>query len=196
MGNLFPNRPVDPSTRMHSDGVGEYWFYHKETFPHDEPLLYANLISSATSMIEIWDPHFNVDRLSGDPDLFTSVQADTTIKLLTMQGLNRQNPYLTNVLNAFKVVIPASKNVKFGLRVIDRGNGSLADWAFHDRFLIVDGNDTYLIGGSVGWHRKPNGSTGILKLANADTVRFIRSLFDEYWKKAAGAEIPLGALHP
>lgn len=60
MANIFLTNPVNAALRMHECGQSEYWFYHKDTYPSDNPLMYQDLIDNATDEIIIWDPYFNV----------------------------------------------------------------------------------------------------------------------------------------
>lgn len=196
MGKIFPIDIADPITRMHDDGVGNYWFYHKGSYPTDEPLLYRQILATASSYIEIWDPYFNVDAANDDQEIFDLINPNITIKILTKKGLDGPRTYLTNVHNAMKIKIPQAMNVRFGLRVINKGDAlNFGNWFFHDRFLIIDQSEVFIVSGSVGWHVKSLESTGIFKVDNNDTKIFIRSLFDEYWKIAASSEIPIQYLH-
>src|ERR1700733_3157276 len=140
---------------MHNDGVGNYWFYHKGSFPTDEPLLYKQLVGSATSYVEIWDPYYNTGSTPQDCDIFDLIQDAVTIKILTLNRLGYNSTYLSDVKNELKMKIPASKNVRFGLRVFniyDPRNHE--DWFFHDRLLIIDQIQVFIVGSSVGYHTK------------------------------------------
>lgn len=197
MGNTFLIDSIDMPTRMHNDGVGNFWFYHKDSFPVDEPLLYKQIVASATTNIDIWDPYFNVAP-NNDCNIFDSINTGVTIKLLTQKGSTRIPSYKTEVHNALKLKIIPALNIRFGMRVIDNGRMSDMNWLFHDRYLIIDNADVYLIGASVGWHTKIENSTGIYKVEHADTKQFIRSIFTKYWDKVSLPvnEIPVQFLHP
>jgi|ERR1035437_2765655 hypothetical protein len=197
MGKIFPVDLPDSTIRMHDDGVGNYWFYHKGSFPADEPLLYKHIISSANSHIEIWDPYFNVNAPKNrDHDVFDLIKPNVTILILTMKGLDSPRSYLLDIQNALKLKIIKSMNVRFGLRVINKGDiANQGDWFFHDRFLIIDQSEVYIIGGSVGWHITAQQSTGIFKVDNPETKQFIMSLYTEYWKQASKYKIDIQFLH-
>lgn len=106
--------------KMHECGQGEYWFYHKGSYPNDSPLLYKELVENALDEIIIWDPYFHIKNQNGDQDIFANIQNDVTIKILTYKGLGRNPQYLTEVKNAFKTIILPSKDCRFGLRVINK----------------------------------------------------------------------------
>jgi len=196
MSNIFLTDPVNTILRMHECGQNEYWFYHKNSYPGDHPLLYQQLIDNATSEIIIWDPYFNVTAPNRDHEIFANIKDDITIKLLVFKGLDGPRTYLTDMENAFKTLIPPAKNCRFGLRVINRGEAAHLHYRFHDRFLIIDGSEVYLIGSSVGYHIHEEMSTGILKVSNNDTKDFIKSIFKHYWDFSTLFQIPLTYLHP
>ncbi|MCW3467652.1 hypothetical protein [Chitinophaga nivalis] len=181
---------------MHDDGQPVYWFYHKESFPVDPPLLYQQLIAGAKSFIEIWNPYFNVPSgTPGDAIIFTSVQLQVTIKLLTQKGMTRGNPYLQAVENAMQIVIPASRQVRFGLRVVNKSNTTMENWWFHDRMLIIDKTNFYLVEAPIGHHISVQGSTGIYSVKDHATQSFMRQLFDIYWLQASNCEIAVKNLY-
>lgn len=196
MANSFPGTSLDPAFRMHTDGVGTYWFYHKGSFPLDQPLLYQFLISNAKSHVKIWDPYFNVQTVNGDQIIFSAVQPEITINILTTRKQLKSITDLPLIHNSLRMVIPPAQKVKFGLRVINRADATQEHFFFHDRFLIVDEKDVYLIGSSIGWHLVSQESTGILRIENVVTRDFIKSLFAEYWNQAHKYKIPEGFLHP
>src|SRR5579864_1409331 len=167
MANVFPIDSLNARLRMHECGNGNYWFYHKDSFPGDPPLYYQTLINDAASYVEIWDPYFNIKHPNNDQHIFNSVANGLTIKILTMKGLSSPGNYLVDVENALKTVILPHKNVRFGFRVINKGDPfNQAGRFFHDRFLIIDQLNVYLVGSSVSWHISSQSSTGIYKISD------------------------------
>jgi hypothetical protein len=196
MANIFLTNPVSPSLRMHECGQSEYWFYHKDTYPSENPLLFQKLVDNADNEIIIWDPYFNVKPPNSDQSIFSNIKQDITIKILTSKGLDRSLSYLTDVHNALKATIPPTKDCRFGLRVINKGDtANHSGRFFHDRFLIIDNSDVFLIGSSLGYHLKSEQSTGIFKVSNPDTRGFILSIFQDYWNSSYQNEIRLAYLH-
>jgi phosphatidylserine/phosphatidylglycerophosphate/cardiolipin synthase-like enzyme len=182
---------------MHECTSGEYWFYHVGSYPSDTPALYQQVIDSATREIIIWDPYFNVTVPNSDQNIFMNIRDNITIKILTYKGLDKNVSYLTDIQNALRMIIPKSKDCRFGLRLINKGDaGNQRDRFFHDRFLIIDDNDVYLVGSSVGHHVNSFGeSTGMFKILNDKTNIFIKSIFQYYWANSSKYEIPVGYLH-
>lgn len=169
MANIFLTNSENITLRMHECGQDEYWFYHKGSYPNDNPLLYQKLINNATNEIIIWDPYFNIKSRNGDQDLFSNIKHNITIKILTYKGLDRNQQYLIDFQNAIKTIISPSKDARFGLRVINKSEPhTQGERFFHDRFLIIDNTDIYIIGSSIEYHlRFENAlSTGIFKVSN------------------------------
>ena len=197
MPKIFPTTSLNAALRMHEPSDSpDYRFYHKASYPADCPAYYKQLVDNAVSYIEIWDPYFNVAPGNNDQDIFADINDNITIKILTMKGLSSANPYLPVVENAMKTAIPPTKNARFGLRVINRGDeANQGGRFFHDRFLIIDEQAVFLVGASVGFHIRSEISTGIFKVTNTDTAQFIRSLFSYYWNASSQHEIPIKFLH-
>lgn len=194
MSNIFLTNSMNSSLNMHECGQDEYWFYYKNSHPNSHPLLYKKIVDEANSEIIIWDPYFNVKEPGNDQSIFSDIKDNIKIKILTMKGMSGTE-YLSNVKNALKMIIPPAKNCRFGLKVINKGDthnhgGSF----FHDRFLIIDESEVYLIGSSLGYHIKPEQSTGIYKVSNTNTKKFIMSIFSDFWNKDFD-EISLTYLH-
>jgi hypothetical protein len=197
MSNIFLTNSKNTILRMHECGQNEYWYYYKGSYPNDNPLLYQHLIDNASSEIIIWDPYFNVELPHSDQDVFTNIKNNITIKILTYKGLDGSQTYLTKVKNALKTTIPPTKDCRFGLRVINKGDiVNQGERYFHDRFLIIDDSEVYLIGSSLSYHLKPEKSTGIFKVSNSDTKDFIKSIFKYYWDHSTQHQIKLTYLHP
>lgn len=186
---IFPSNTEDEKIKMHTKG--NYWFYHKQSHPYDPPLLYTKLLSNAKNYIEIFDPYFNVNGNSNDQCIFDYIPSDTTLKILTLKGIDKQKSYLQDVLNTIKLKIPSSKNIRFGIRVINKADDKMQNFQFHDRFLIIDQKTTYLIGSSIGYHIESNQSTGIYMVNDDLSADFIKEIFVEYWKAAYECEIPI-----
>jgi hypothetical protein len=125
--------------------------------------------------------------------MYRGIKNDVTIKILTIKGLDKGigSQYMKDVLTNMKTALLGKKNVRFGFRVINKGELKHQDWLFHDRFLIIDKQQVYLIGSSIGYHIKPHQSTGILRIVNTETADFIISLFNAYWQNCPEYEIPV-----
>ncbi len=197
MGNIFLTNSENTALKMHECGQSEYWFYHKGSYPNDSPLLYQELVDNAKNEIIVWDPHFKINPPDADQNIFANIKNNITIKILSWKGLDRNHTYLTEVKESLKKIILPSKDCRFGLRVINKGDAAnQGSRFFHDRFLIIDETDVFLVGSSVGYHIQSERSTGIFKVYNPNTKEFIKSIFKYYWDNSTQNQIQLTFLHP
>lgn len=179
---------------MLDDGADIYWFHHKPSFPGADPFLYKEIITNARLSIEIWDPYFN----ENDYLIFDSVHNNVSIKILTSKGLSgpRTN-YMIEIHDHMKALISPTKNVSFCIGVINKADYIKNQWGFHDRFLIIDNNEAYLIGASVENNYRATLSSGIYKINNNDTSNFIIAQFNNHWSQTV--KLPTSGvqlLHP
>ena len=196
MHNVFLTNSENSALKMHECGQDQYWFYHKGSYPNDNPLFYQDLVDNASSEIIIWDPYFNVKSPNADQNIFSNIKNDITIKILVYTSLQNKKNYLTDVQDALKLIIPPQKDCRFGLRLINNDDKhNQGDRFFHDRFLIIDETDVFLVGSSIGYHIQSELSTGIFKVSNIDTKEFIKSIFKHYWDNSKKHQIQLTYLH-
>ena len=188
MNNIFPINTDNPSLKMHNKG--NYWFFHKDSYPTDYPLLLNEIIKNANSHIEIFDPYFKVTGRRSDQNIFNDISNDITLKMITISKQNINN-YKRDVLNAVRIKITSSKNIRFGMRIIDENAPADSGYVFHDRFLIIDQKDVYLVGSSIDYYLTPRKSSGIYKIDEEDTIKFIQEIYTEYWNKGINNEIPI-----
>jgi len=183
MSKKFPENYITTSTyRMFNDNTEDYWFYHKDSFPLNEPLLYKELLNGANSKIEVWDPYINTGQ--NEFEIFNSIKEDITVKFLTLKKLNKpcNANYISAIETEFKNAVSHLTNIRLGIRVVNESDPpNNENWFFHDRFLIIDREKVFLIGSSIGWHCKSNGATGIFRINDSATIEFIIAIFDEFW---------------
>jgi hypothetical protein len=179
---------------MRQCNSGKYYFYHKPDCPSSGPKLYSQLIQNANRHIDIWDPYFNV-RSSGidcDSRIFSNLKSGVEIRILTVKAFSRSSTYSSDLKNAILNQLPSgANNIRLGARFIDPGHVSTKEWVFHDRYLICDHAEVYLVGASVGHHLTPTSSSGIYKITDSDTSDFIINLFNRYWVQAVVNELPM-----
>lgn len=185
MANITPTTTGQPNDRM--EHGGNYAFYDYSDHQTDEPLMYANLLASATSKIEIWDPYFNDS--ADEYQLFLNIQHSVELILLT-HG-TPQNSKMQKVVQHLKNHIQSGISVQIKLYYTndDASNGK---YNLHDRFLIIDDYRYFLVGGSWGYHspmqpqpttgkQVKRGSTGIYEIVNDDDAKqLIRQKFDKF----------------
>lgn len=195
MPKTLSTSTVDPKLGVHIADGDKYYFYHKKSFAHSPPQIYQSLIGRSTQEVCIWDPYFNITKGNRDQDIFVNIGQDITIRILTLKGLFPLSTYFNDIANEIKLIVPSAKNTRLAMRAINTGNSLQADWHFHDRFLIIDQQQIYIVGASLGWHIQVRYSTGIYHITDIETQVFIRSMFDEYWARATDFQYTLRYLH-
>lgn len=197
MAEIIIHSPASPAAGLNMEvcDSNKYYFYHKPDNLSNNPKLYAMLIQSATSYIDIWDPYFNIPHSSAaksDSRIFSDVSSNVEIRILTEKAYSKSSTYSEDLKNAISNQLPTgSTNIRLGARFIDPGHGKTKDWIFHDRYLICDRSEVYLVGASVSSHLDPHHSTGIYKVDDPNTIDFIIGLFNLYWTQAVANELPM-----
>lgn len=151
--------------------AGNYAFYDRNGDDSVKPEYYQNLLSSAKKIV-IWDPHFMEEH---DGQLFEYVKTnDIEIEILTVCTKDRY------AQQEQQEVIKLRDNIKNALRKagITRYGGYV--YAFkhykvrdymghriyqcHDRFLMLDDKDLYLVGASMNNQLGSEWNFGIMKI--------------------------------
>lgn len=178
---------------MLNDSDENFWFHHRPDFIGYNPSLYKKLISEAEYSIKVWDPHFHIDL---DCIIFSNIKQNISIQILTQVSLNgRYSGYKENILEKMRDTIPKEKNTSFCIGIIDKYNHYKRLWEFHDRFLIIDENQVYIVGGSVEYNHISKMSSGIYKVTNTSSSDFIVSLFIKYWNATEKHPVTTQLLH-
>lgn len=183
---------ADDRTKMlHGE---QYWFYDHSTALTRCPMLYKQIIERASHSISIWDPYFNVMDTSNsdrpkddDSKLFAYIRQGVHFRYLLNKPEIKQSTYQEWENSISKNVHPDIKpmmNVKFSNISVKNEDHFSKFWQFHDRFLIIDRRDVYLVGASVGYHLNPTHTTGICKLEHERDILLVIEQFDRYWNMA------------
>ena len=157
-----------------------YAFYHHPDRINDEPLLYKNLVSSATRSVEIWDPYFN----DNDTEIFSHLKDNVQAKVLIFYSkeMFRSRTTQLKLLTTIKLSGKSGVKVRFGC--VDRGNATYKEWEWHDRWLIIDEKQVFLVGASISSHIKPNHTTGVYELQEDEDKELVKEMFKKYWHSA------------
>lgn len=163
--NTNPAVGSPPSDNMRNGQ--NYSFYLRKQRMTNPPLMYANLIASATSGIIIWDPYIH----DADMQIFSNLNHGVEITLLTLGSSQSWPQKISNIVTRIKQSIPDEfkENTSLSALYINKdihGRDQDDSWLFHDRFLIIDDSDFYIIGSSVGYHITATQSTGIMEISS------------------------------
>lgn len=163
----------------------DYAFFHRPLHLSVPPRWYQNLIGSATRSVDIWDPYFNYNLESNHDDcrVFKFLSKSVKLRYLMVAGdkkfeedFVRWEPVIAgNIIPSLK----SGMEIRFSY--ISEGDDLGKFWTFHDRFLMIDCNRIFLIGGSLGYHLSSIASTGMYELKDGDDKALVKEMFETYW---------------
>lgn len=152
----------------------QYAFFLRETDVDPAPTYYSEILRTAKFKVHIWDPYFWKD----DTAVFECFRHRIEVTVLTSKSSQRTG-YLQELIDETKNHIDPSatdSNFKFGFIDTDK-HGKV--FKSHDRFLIIDDNECYLIGASVEYHRRAIESTGIYHIEHDEDRGVIKTAFNK-----------------
>lgn len=160
----------------------QYSFYLHDSGSKPAPSLYSELISQAQAKVSIWDPYIH----DADMEVFNNIATAIEIEILTMCEARNWQIKKQNCLTALKSHISDNllQGVRFRFAYIGTDINPAGIWHFHDRFLMIDDEDFYLIGSSVEYHHSPHSSTGIYHIEHEADKMVIREAYDKTFNKA------------
>ena len=163
----------------------DYAFFHRPLHLAVPPRWYQFLISSATRCVDIWDPYFNynLDNNHDDCRVFRYLNNSVRFRYLVVEGdvqfekdFQKWEPVIaSNIPSSLKA------DMEISFSYISGGDELGKLWVFHDRFLIIDNERVFLIGGSLGYHLSSVASTGIYELKDSDDKALVKDMFETYW---------------
>lgn len=172
-------------------GTNYYFFDNRK---EETPNLYKQLLAVATEQIQIWDPYYDEDK---DAELFEDVTAEKMeIEILTTQNKRPTNrtaqEFADNILNAIpKKQTPKCKVVvrSFAKGAKNRKNDVIPLW--HDRFLIIDKTEVFLIGPSMTSQVETKRSFGFYRLTDVEDIKVIKKYFESYRNELTSSQYPV-----
>ena len=159
----------------------EYHFYDRRRTA-DPPRLYQKLLSQATRSVIIWDPFHDCYDFR---TVFGGIKQDGIfVELLTIcDNLETKadiESLADTILSAInRVDVPSCAVTVFALKKAKfRACYGGTEW--HDRFLILDGDNVYLIGNSIDAQEQTSKSFGIMKLVETDDINLVVDAYNAY----------------
>ena len=173
--------PISASReRYNTDSLGQqegknYEFY---TFPNDPPQFYQEKLLKATESIEIWDPYFDI----ASAKLFEVVEQNgIKINILTRYLCDKQIDASCKIQEFKDAIIKALRkhSVRDYHLSIKCNYCDFQAKVWHDRYLIIDNKDVYLVGTSIKEMINPRKSFGMYHVDNELDSAFIISKKEE-----------------
>ena len=177
---IVPGRDVSSVNGSTNFVDGKYYHFYDFGLTNNPPKLYGDLLAGAKSSIRIWDPHY----IKVDSDLFSSIhQNGICIEILTIcqngEDKNEMNDFANEVLEGINEAdVQECKLWVYALMPKYLRQGSWIEW--HDRFLIVDDTEVYLVGASLDAHMGTNKSYGIYQLTETDDKNLVIDTYKVY----------------
>lgn len=173
--------PISASReRYNTDSLGQkegknYEFY---TFPNDPPQFYQEKLLKATKSIEIWDPYFDKESAK----LFKDITLNgIQISVLTRYPCDKKEDAEYHIKEFKDGIIKALRNHSVSNYHLSIKCNYCNDYAkiWHDRYLIIDHKDVYLVGTSIKEMINPRKSFGMYHVDNELDSAFIISKKEE-----------------
>lgn len=164
-------------------------------------------MEQAESKIYIWDPYLTAI----DTDLFTNIEADIDIQILTCCDAKQPGNGYQDFIKAI-TGIQSRQKFKIAVAAIDKrtvngkvkppiGNRTKIP---HDRFLFIDERRVFLVGSSLAYHAVETShfnssdvtTTMIYELSKPEHKNFLLREFKSYWTPGGSKHQYISMLFP
>jgi hypothetical protein len=162
-----------------------YAFFHRPKYPALPPRWYMTLVELARRSVDIWDPYFNYNQndVASDCRIFNHLRNSLKFRYMLVKEKadfdKKVQTWEPEISNAIPKAVKNGTEVT--LACISTSDDLGKKWEFHDRFLIIDGERVFLIGGSLGYHLSSIASTGIFELMDEEDKNLVKDMFELYW---------------
>ncbi len=159
---------------------GKYYHFYDFGLTDKEPLYYRQLLAKAKKTLLIWDPYYR----DVDLDLFSVIKQDGIyIEILTIcydgESKNDMTIFANDVKDAIDVTVVPNCQVRvFALMPRKLRKETWTEW--HDRYLIIDNTEVYLVGTSLSAQNKTDRSFGICQLIDTDDINLVLKSYEAY----------------
>ena len=166
--------PASPADGM-EHGV-YYAHYLRDSSTKPAPTYYKALLEGATRKVIIWDSYFH----QPDTEIFSWLKNPVDVTVLSSKSAMHTR-YLQDLVDNTRLQLPTALSGRcvFTFGYINTDRYGLDLWRTHDRYLIIDDLDYYLIGGSIAQHREAHQSTGIYQVTEQRDKDVIQDAFDK-----------------
>lgn len=156
-----------------------YYFSCSPEMDGAVPMLYQNALSLAESTVWVWDSYFHQD----DGAIFGALtKAGIKIKIITEPKVPLPT-FMDGVVTRMETAMSADVKSDCSVTITQAKGLGYSNWKMHDRFLIIDLTDVYLIGSSVGNYLNLGESTGAYQIMEHNDKELIIKAFNYYWSK-------------
>lgn len=155
---------------------GENYHFYMPSTRQYPPQLYQQLLSTANSCIDIWDPYFTKEAAH----VFDLVQNKDGlhINILTRQSIDKTRKDFDEFIDEVKNILKRNKNINTHYHGYFYTKKKF-DTIWHDRYLIIDKEYVYLVGTSIDEQINPVKSFGIHQIEKKGDKVLILKKFEE-----------------
>lgn len=113
-------------------------------------------------------------------ELFRNLDRSVDIEILNICDARNWTTKVQNCVDALKRNVQShlKQDITFYFAYIGKDIHPDGVWQFHDRFLIIDDQEFYLIGSSMSYHRISDCSTGIYHVEHDEDKRVIKDAYE------------------
>lgn len=177
---IVPGRNVSSVNGLTNFVDGKFYHFYDRMKTRELPGHYQSLLKGAKQSIVIWDPHYR----QCDCSVFSEIEQDGIyMEILTVcecsENKDDMDAFASKVLNSIdKTDVPNCKIRVYSLVPYDIRRKRGVEW--HDRFLIIDNKDVYLVGASLDSHEKSKRSYGIYLLTETEDKNLVIDAYKAY----------------
>ena len=158
---------------------GKYYHFYDYGLTDGEPLLYRQLLANAKKSIMIWDPHYS----NVDVELFSDIHQDGIyIEVLTLceagEAKSAMDAVAEDILDSLDEDINTCMVNVIALMPKYQRKVPWTEW--HDRYLIIDVNNVYLVGASLDAQNYTSKSFGIYQLTESVDINLVLKSYEAY----------------
>lgn len=177
---IVPGRNVSSVNGLTNFVDGKFYHFYDRMKTRGLPGHYQSLLKGAKQTIAVWDPHYH----QCDCSVFSDIDQDGIyVEILTTcecsENKDDMDVFAGKVLDAIDTTdVPNCEVRVYALapRVLRQKWGT--EW--HDRFLIIDSKEVYLVGASLDSHENSKRSYGIYQLTETEDKNIVIDAYKAY----------------
>lgn len=179
---IIPSKDVSSVNGSTNFVNGKYFHFYDKLRVNKSclPLLYQQMLAEAKDSIVIWDPHYHECKGT----VFSRIQQNNIrIEILTIcENEERKSDIKDFARNILKAIdgkkVPKCQVTIHALMPRKLRKTKWTEW--HDRFLIIDNKDVYLVGASLDGHESSSKSHGICQLTETEDINLVIDAYNAY----------------
>lgn len=166
----------------------KYHFYDSNKNPYP-PSYYQYLLSTAKKSIKIWDPYWsdptqlfsNVKQNNIQIDFVCSIGLEN-VKIMSDIADRKAKQIIRADIDKLSNILVKQGVTGFKINVHNYVCYKNKPQLWHDRYLILDDSEVYIVGASINMLTERNRSYGIVKVENKEDIDIVLN-FNKYYRE-------------